>query len=178
MSDLAFGARVLLGLIFLLAGSGKLRDLDAFEEGIREYDLLPRASLRPIAVALAVIETTIGILLLTGQAMQPAAIASLALLVGFAVAGAVSLLHGRHHACHCGLDGGESLGWATLVRQGFLALAAWTILVGGAIMPPLQAAIPLVLSVVPLLIGLRVLSALPELWSLVSAPLPNARSPR
>jgi uncharacterized membrane protein YphA (DoxX/SURF4 family) len=88
VGSIAVVARMVLGVIFLLSGYNKLRDLDGLSFGILRYQILPPrfawSWARPLAYLLTFTELGLSVLLLTGTLVYGAAVASVVLLACFA----------------------------------------------------------------------------------------------
>jgi uncharacterized membrane protein YphA (DoxX/SURF4 family) len=98
----ALVARVLLGLVFVLAGVAKARSPAAFAGSLAQYGILPHR-LRPAVVAsLPAVETLLGVLLIAGVLTLPAAAVAIALLVAFTAA---SMVRPNKEAADCGCFG-------------------------------------------------------------------------
>lgn len=125
---------IAVGLVFTLAALGKLRDPAAFVHGVIAYDVLPPLIAKVYGIVLIPLEMIIGVGLLTGWAVGPAAIAGLFLLVSFLLA--VGLNMRRHHQVLCYCFGGSSkeiISIRSLARIVLLILAISIILFGLAI---------------------------------------------
>jgi uncharacterized membrane protein YphA (DoxX/SURF4 family) len=111
--------RVALGFMFLYSSSGKLGDLAAVVENVRQYKLLPEPLPIPFGYALPFGELALGIMLLLGIFTRLAAAGGSLLMIGFMIAIAFSLLRGGAQPdCGCfALSAGETLSWATFGRD-------------------------------------------------------------
>jgi Methylamine utilisation protein MauE len=104
MIDPAVGALLLgaFALLFASAALHKLRDLGAFAEAFRAYEVVPPALTRA-AILVPLLELTVGVGLLAGGSRNGAASAGAALLLGYAGMIAINLARGRHElSCGCG----------------------------------------------------------------------------
>lgn len=151
--------RLIVGGLLLLAGVTKLIDRDGFRDAVAEYKLLPATLERPFALAVPVLETALGVLLLLGLGTAFAAALATPLFLSFGLAIGVNLARGRDFNCHCfGAVQSEQIGWPALVRSLALASAALTVALGasrfGAVesalfgageLPPASEVIPIVL---------------------------------
>jgi len=155
--------RLIVGGLLLLAGATKLVDRDGFRDAVAEYKILPAALERPFALAVPLLETALGVLLLLGLGTAFAAALATPLFLSFGLAIGVNLSRGRDFNCHCfGAVQSEQIGWPALVRSLALALAALTVALGasrfgavesalfgtggGAVaLPPVSEVIPIVL---------------------------------
>ena len=114
----ALEARLLVGILFLLAGAAKLADATDAKHAIRDYVPVPDIVLPSLARALPIIEVVLGVCLLLGLLRQTPAIVAIGLLTIFSAGGMLNLLRGRKMECHC-LGGvlRERLGWSVIVRN-------------------------------------------------------------
>ena len=127
------GARVVLGLVLLVAGALKIADPQRAVAAVRAYELVPEAAVTLVGWGLPFVELALGLLLLSGLATRPVAIASAGLLVVF-VAGVVSAA-ARGLSIDCGCFGGggpvpsgQTAYGAEIARDvGLLALAGWLV---------------------------------------------------
>lgn len=93
--------RLVFGTMFLAAGSSKLSDLGEFADAVKHYRLIPGATAGLVAKLVAIVEVSLGIVLLAGIAIPVASLAGSALLIVFAVAMAINLFRGRRIDCGC-----------------------------------------------------------------------------
>ncbi|WP_299954328.1 MauE/DoxX family redox-associated membrane protein [uncultured Modestobacter sp.] len=103
----ATAARLLLGVVFIVAGALKLPDPAAAERAVRAYRLLPEALVSPVAFGLPVLEIAVGLALLAGVFVRTAAIASAVLMVVFLVGVGSAWARGLQIDCGCFGGGGE-----------------------------------------------------------------------
>lgn len=164
----AFIAALALGATFLISGLSKLRDLEGFVLGVLEYAVLPRQLAVPFGRVVPVVEVACGLALVLGLWPTAVGILALTLLLSFLVAVAINVARGRQLACHClGAGSDEPLGWVTLARLGVYAglgaaVVGWR---GSATLAPIPAEpFPALLVALGLLLGLRMLAAIPALW--------------
>ena len=92
----------LMGLVFVTAAVGKMRNWPEFHGVVANYRLLPSSLTAPVAYGLPPLEAAVGIALLANwRAPMPQFLATLLLLV-FAAAMAINLRRGRHDIdCGC-----------------------------------------------------------------------------
>jgi len=123
LTSLAIAGRTCAGLIFLLAGLGKLRHWKILSGVIANYRLLPGFAVGPAAALLPPLEVGLGLLLLSGLAQRSAAVAGIFVLAVFGAAMAINLGRGRSSIdCGCGQSFlKQTLGWGLVVRNGVLA---------------------------------------------------------
>ncbi|MDN5859453.1 MAG: DoxX family membrane protein [Pseudonocardia sp.] len=132
---LATLARLLLGGVWLWAGLAKVTDLDASVRAVRAYDLLPEALVPPIGAALPLVEILLGVLLVVGAFVRPAAIGSAVLMAAFVAGIASAWARGLRIDCGCFGSGGllaadeePTYGWELARDAGLLLVAvllAW-----------------------------------------------------
>jgi uncharacterized membrane protein YphA (DoxX/SURF4 family) len=122
-TSLAIAGRICVGLILLLAGIGKFRHWKILSGVIVNYRLLPGFAVEPAARLLPPLEVGLGLLLLSGLAGRPAALAGVLLLVVFGAAMAINLGRGRSSIdCGCGQSFlKQTLSWGLVGRNGVLA---------------------------------------------------------
>lgn len=125
LAPLVIAARALVGLVFLTAAVGKLRDRAAFHGVVHAYRLLPGPLVGPVALTIPMMEVIVGLLLPSGALPGPTAIVATVMLVTFSGAMAVNVLRGRDIDCGC-FRGRPSqrLTWGTVMRTTLLAAAA------------------------------------------------------
>jgi len=121
-------ARLLLAVVFLLAGVSKLRDRQGSSKAFRDFGLPPGLA-RPLSSLLGPAEIVIAVALFPLAFAWYAACAAFGLLSVFIVGIGVNLARGRKPDCHCfGQLHSAPIGWQTLVRNGILgAAAAWLV---------------------------------------------------
>jgi len=131
--NLAFGDRLILAAVFLVAGSTKMLDRDGSVRALREFGI-PGVLAAPAGALLPVAELGVAIALLIASAAWYAAWGALGLLALFFVAAAWNLVRGRKPDCHCfGRLHSKPVSSATLGRSGLLALcAAWLVTRGAS----------------------------------------------
>ncbi len=126
--------RLLLAGMLAVAALGKLRNRDAFRGIVHNYRLLPEALDPVVADALPVIELLTAAALLLPGMQVPGAVATIVLLLGFAMAMAVNLARGRREI-DCGCFIGvlrQRIGWSLVIRNLLLSAAALPLLGGAA----------------------------------------------
>ncbi|WP_069802770.1 MauE/DoxX family redox-associated membrane protein [Thermogemmatispora onikobensis] len=81
--------RLVIGVLLLLTGSQKLRDLSAFREGLRAYQVLPawletrKSLIGLLALTIALAECCLALLLLAGVWSMPVSCSAAGLLLLF-----------------------------------------------------------------------------------------------
>jgi thiol-disulfide isomerase/thioredoxin/uncharacterized membrane protein YphA (DoxX/SURF4 family) len=134
--------RLILSLIFLVAGITKLTDQKGTREAVMNFGA-PKAAAPSVAVVLPLLELAIAIGLLFSATAWLSALAALFVLGLFVVAISINLAQGKTHECHCfGQIYSRPLGWSTLVRNVLFALAAGIVIWNGReFQPPLVSTI-------------------------------------
>ena len=127
---LIFLGRVALGFVFVYAAYTKLQlPWISFAATIQSYKLLPEDAVIFLAKTLPWFELVLGVVLLLGvQVRWVAALASLLLLVFYAVL-VRSYALGMTIECGC-FGPGDQLTWKTLVRDGVLLLVSLGVTIG------------------------------------------------
>jgi uncharacterized membrane protein YphA (DoxX/SURF4 family) len=116
--------RVLLGAMFLYAAYTKLKESYLiFAMSIDSYQILPPDAVLGVARTLPWVELAIGLWLLIGWRIAPAATAATTILAVFF--GVMLFTYGRGITIDCGCFGlGEAMTWKTLLRDGTLLAAS------------------------------------------------------
>jgi peroxiredoxin len=124
-------ARLLLALVFLVAGIAKLADRPGSRRTIIDFGLAPSLA-APLGVLLPLCELAVAGALVPTATAWWGAVGALALLVLFVTGISANLARGRKPDCHCfGQLHSAPAGWRTLARNGALAAVAGFILWGG-----------------------------------------------
>jgi len=130
LSAFALAARLLLAVVFAVAGGAKLADRVGTRRAVGDFGA-PELLARPLAFLLPLVELAVAALLLPATTAPAGAVGSLALLFLFSTAIAVNLARGRTPDCHCfGQLHSAPAGWTTLARNGLLAAVAGLVLAG------------------------------------------------
>src|SRR5918994_808145 len=117
-------ARLLLALIFLVAGVAKLADRAGSRQAVVDFGLPARLA-TPLGVLLPLAELAVAAALVPISTAWWGAVGALALLLLFVLGIAVNLARGRKPDCHCfGQLHSAPAGWKTLLRNGVLAAVA------------------------------------------------------
>jgi uncharacterized membrane protein YphA (DoxX/SURF4 family) len=104
---LSTAARLLLGVVWLVAGASKITDLDASVRAVRAYRLLPETAAQVVGAGLPVVELLLGALLVVGVAVRAVALVSAVLMLAFVVGIASAWARGLRIDCGCFGSGGE-----------------------------------------------------------------------
>jgi uncharacterized membrane protein YphA (DoxX/SURF4 family) len=128
----SLAARVILGVVFIMAAVPKIADPPGFAKAIWAYELFPAWSLNPLALVLPWLELFCGLALCLGIWVRASVLWVAALLVSFCLVLSINLA--RHRPVDCGCFGasapkteGERLAdmrWSTFRDLGLLILAA------------------------------------------------------
>ena len=117
----ALAIRLVLGGVFVWAGTAKLVQASSFVETVAAFDILPVAWVAPFALSVIWIELIAGGLLLLDIWPRSNALVLLVLLVVFSAVLGINMYRGNDVTCGCfGGDGEASLAW-TLLRDLLLA---------------------------------------------------------
>jgi peroxiredoxin len=121
-------ARLLLTLVFFVAGVAKLLDREGSRQAIVDFGA-PSALAAPLGVLLPLAELAVAATLLPASTAWWGALGALALLSVFVVGISFNLARGRKPDCHCfGQLHSAPAGWKTLARNGVLAAVAGFVL--------------------------------------------------
>jgi peroxiredoxin len=124
MSLVLLLARLLLAVVFVLAGLAKLADLKGSQQALWDFGV-PTLLARPLGVLLPLAELVVAAALLPTLTAWWAALGALVLLLLFVAGIGYNLAHGRTPDCHCfGQLHSSPAGWPTLIRNLFLAAVA------------------------------------------------------
>jgi len=143
-------ARVIVGLIFLLAAIDKIQAPGAFADSVRAFHILPSNLVLPFAFLVPWLELLVAVYLLAGFMSRLAAAGSILLLLSFIIALTDSLLTGNiNHACGCFgaaagnpivnfLESGDRVTLWDVIRDSLLLLLSVLILLRGAGRPSID----------------------------------------
>jgi uncharacterized membrane protein YphA (DoxX/SURF4 family) len=131
LSDAVGIARLVLIVVFAVAGWAKLSDRRGTRQAVREFGV-PDPLARPVAALVPLGEVTMaGLLLFSGSAVA-GAVGAATLLGLFVVAMAVNLVRGRRPDCHCfGQVRSEPVGLGTVARNALLIALAVLVIADG-----------------------------------------------
>lgn len=131
-------ARLLLAVVFVIAGVAKLVDLKGSREAMRGFGL-PVALANPAGVLLPLAELVVAIALIPLGSAWWGAVGALVLVLLFIAGIVYNLARGRTPDCHCfGQLYSKPIGWPTLVRNALLAAVAGFIIAFGWYNPGLS----------------------------------------
>jgi peroxiredoxin len=130
---LLLSARLLLALVFVVAGVAKLCDLSGSRRAVADFGA-PSWLAKPLGTALPAVELAVGFALIPIATARFGALVALVLLTSFALAIGRALYRGEKPDCNCfGQLHSASVGWSTLARDlalmavaGFLVAAGWS----------------------------------------------------
>jgi peroxiredoxin len=124
-------ARLLLCVVFLIAGLAKLADLAGSRLALRDFGV-PAVLANPFGVLLPLAELTVALALMLTVLAWWGALGALALLLLFVVGIGYNLARGRQPDCHCfGQLHSAPAGWSTLMRNLVLAALAGLVVAFG-----------------------------------------------
>src|SRR5947209_10119122 len=117
-------ARLLLAVVFVVAGLAKLADRAGSRKALLDFGV-PAMFVAPFAILLPLAELAVAVALLPTASAWGGAIGALALLLLFIAVIGYNLAHGRTPDCHCfGQIHNTPAGWPTLMRNLLLAAFA------------------------------------------------------
>lgn len=123
--------RIFLAAIFMLAGVGKLLDLEGSEKAVKDFGT-PEEIAKFFAVALPFAEIVFAILLLFTETSWLGAIGGLLLLLTFIGGMIWQMAQGKAPDCHCfGQIHSEPVSQKTLIRNVVFAILALVLIVAG-----------------------------------------------
>jgi peroxiredoxin len=128
MTLLLVFARLLLCVVFLIAGLAKLANLAGSRQALRDFGVPPRLA-DPFGLLLPLVELAVALALIPTISAWWGASGALALLLLFVVGISYNLARGRTPDCHCfGQLHSAPAGWPTLARNAVLAALAGFVL--------------------------------------------------
>ena len=131
MEFLLLTLRLLLAIVFVVAGVAKLFDLSDSRQAMRDFGL-PATLAAPAGLLLPLVELTIAGLLLPATTAWWGALVALGLLLAFVGGIVYNMARGRTPNCHCfGQLHSQPIGWPTLLRNGALGVIAGIVVAQG-----------------------------------------------
>ncbi|MEV4166997.1 MauE/DoxX family redox-associated membrane protein [Nonomuraea dietziae] len=118
------GCACLVALVFAVTAVSKVRDFDAFRRSLPALVPVPHRAVRPLAVAVVLLEALVPVLVLVPATTSYGLGLAGLMLVAFTVAIAVALARGQHAPCRCFGASATPLGARHLVRNSLLVIAA------------------------------------------------------
>ena len=106
-------ARLVTGVVWLVAGGLKITQPDASVNAVRAYQLLPSSVAEAVGLALPAVEVVVGLALVLGVLTRGAAVVSALLFVAFIVGIASVWARGIEIDCGCFGGGGAQAGAAS-----------------------------------------------------------------
>ncbi|NMH96256.1 MauE/DoxX family redox-associated membrane protein [Pseudonocardia acidicola] len=100
-------ARLILGVVWIVAGVLKAGDLDASVRAVRAYRLLPEIAAQLLGAGLPFAEIVLGVLLVVGLGVRIAAVVSALLMTMFIVGIVSAWARGLQIDCGCFGSGGQ-----------------------------------------------------------------------
>jgi uncharacterized membrane protein YphA (DoxX/SURF4 family) len=122
---ISIAARLLVGIVWILAGVLKLEDVEDSVRSVRNFDLLPEALVRPVGTGLPVLEIIVGALLIVGLGLRVSGALSALLQLAFIIGIAAAWARGLEIECGC-FGGSGSL--ATSGPGAYTSQYKWDIL--------------------------------------------------
>jgi peroxiredoxin/uncharacterized membrane protein YphA (DoxX/SURF4 family) len=123
--------RLLLALVFFVAGIAKLADQEGSRKALTDFGV-PALFAVPLSSLLALAELVVAIALISSPFAWWGAVGATTLLTLFTLGIAVNLARGKRPDCHCfGQLHSTPIGWPTLLRNGLLVLGATSLVVQG-----------------------------------------------
>ena len=124
MGTILLVARLLLAIVFVVAGITKLTDRTGLRQAITDFGV-PAMLATSLGLFLPLVELAVAGALIPATSAWWGAIGALSLLLLFIVGIAANLARGRKPDCHCfGQLHSSPAGWKTLGRNGVLAAVA------------------------------------------------------
>jgi uncharacterized membrane protein YphA (DoxX/SURF4 family) len=119
--------RLLAGGVWIVAGAAKIAGLERFHAQVEAYKLLPAALEAPFAYALPFVEVAVGLYLVLGLLVRPAAILSCLLMLAFVAAMGQAYARGLSLDCGCfGALARQRIGIGSILRDAALGLPGLT----------------------------------------------------
>jgi Methylamine utilisation protein MauE len=178
MGYLTFGCQVLVGLVFLVAVAGKLRDVGDFARSVPELAPALLRTARPVAwlvigLELLVVALMVGALLAVPAAAVAGFALALALDGAFTAAIVLALRRRTGATCRCFGPAPRRLGVRHVVRDLVLGLAALLGLAAGLAAGPRGTATGLLLAAVSGAVAAAVVVSFDDIADLIVAPRRN-----
>jgi uncharacterized membrane protein YphA (DoxX/SURF4 family) len=121
MHGVGLAAALALSIVFLAAGTAKLKDTSAFQAALRTYGWIPDRAIPPLALLVPAAELACAVSLAIPAATRIAAAVTVALIVVFTGTLVHALVTARNVNCGCfGGTDSDDLSAAALVRNAVL----------------------------------------------------------
>ncbi|MGH3498779.1 MAG: DoxX family protein [Nocardioidaceae bacterium] len=117
---LGIAARLVVGIVWIIAGYAKLSDPSASVRAVRAFQILPEAVVPTVGYGLPILEICIGLLLVLGLTQRFAGVASSLMQLAFIIGIAAAWSRGLPIDCGCFGGGGATGQSFTQVRNGFI----------------------------------------------------------
>ncbi|WP_425308475.1 MauE/DoxX family redox-associated membrane protein [Ammonicoccus fulvus] len=132
---IGLAARLILGVVWLVAGGLKLPYLEESVLAVRGYQILPYDLAVVVGYLLPIVEVILGILLILGLFIRPVAVLSGLIMLAFVIGIAQAWARGLAIDCGCFGGGGEialeeaqaKYPWDIARDFGLMLLAAWLV---------------------------------------------------
>ncbi|MBN2802730.1 MAG: DoxX family membrane protein [Deltaproteobacteria bacterium] len=129
---IALGARLYLGVVFIMASIHKILDPGSFAVDVATYEILPQQLINLMAICLPYVEIIAGILLVLGVKSRAGAWLVAGMMIMFMVALAIALYNGLDMSCGCfassTITEGDEISSKTILRDsGWLFLAVYVL---------------------------------------------------
>lgn len=130
---IGLAARLILGIVWLVAGGLKLPYLEESVLAVRGYQILPYDLAVVVGYLLPIVEVILGVLLILGLFIRPAALLSGLIMLAFVIGIAQAWARGLAIDCGC-FGGGGTIAleeaqakypWDIARDMGLMLLAAW-----------------------------------------------------
>ncbi len=131
MDLVLLAARLILAVVFVVAGLAKLADLSGSRAAMTGFGV-PSVLAGPFGLLLPLAELASAVVLIPVASAWWGGLAALTLLLLFIAGVGVTMARGQAPDCHCfGQLHSEPVGWSTLARNGVLSLIAGFVVVAG-----------------------------------------------
>ncbi len=104
---MTLAARLVLGVVLLVAGMLKVTSLDSSITSVRLYEILPWEVTAFVGSALPIVEISVGLLLISGTFVRLSAIAGALMMLAFIIAISSVWARGINIDCGCFAPGSE-----------------------------------------------------------------------
>ncbi len=127
---LVAAARLVLGMVFLVAAVAKIADPDTFAKSIIGYEMLPYGLTNLVALFIPWLEVICGLFVIFGVRLRVSAGLILGMLLVFTTAIVIAVLQGKELSCGCFGDAGDAkIGWPKVLENvGLILLALYIVL--------------------------------------------------
>ncbi|MGI8699604.1 MAG: MauE/DoxX family redox-associated membrane protein [Nocardioidaceae bacterium] len=98
---LSIGARLVVGVVWIVAGYLKLQDIEDSVRSVRNFQILPEVLVRPVGTGLPIFEVVLGALLVVGLGLRVTGTLSALLQLAFIIGIASAWARGLQIDCGC-----------------------------------------------------------------------------